>query len=95
MKSGVVGLKMGKTGKSAVIIALESLSVPLTAYQIARLTNYSPQHINRCLRDMWRAGLVGYWVKPHRRGEKRLWVYTHGKQSTDGYIFAVKQERLI
>lgn len=95
MASRAVGLKLGKTGKSAVIIALEFSCVPRTAYQIARLTNYSPQHINRCLRDMWKAGLVGYSVEPHRKGEKRLWVYVHGKQRIDGYVFASKQEILL
>jgi hypothetical protein len=89
-----VGLKLGKTGISAVVIALEFSHVPRTAYQIARLTNYSPQHINRCLRDMWEAGLVGYVVEPHRQGEKRLWVYARGKQNTAGFKFAFTQDRL-
>lgn len=44
-----------------------------TAYYIARVTGYSPQHINRCLRALFFQGQVAYTLVDHRHNKKRLW----------------------
>lgn len=47
-----------------------------TAHAIARVTGYTPQHINRCLKALFGQGKVAYTVVSHRgkAKQKRLWV---------------------
>lgn len=47
-----------------------------TAHMIARVTGYTPQHINRCLKHLFREGKVAYAIVPHRgrAKQKRKWV---------------------
>lgn len=47
-----------------------------TAHMIARVTGYTPQHINRCLKHLFGQGKVAYAVVEHRgrAKQKRLWV---------------------
>lgn len=86
-------LKHGKTGKAAVLIVLQSHQDEATAYRIARLTGYSPQHINRVLKEMWRDGISCYRVVNFRNGDKRIWGLTE-KWSGGDWVSAGKQETL-
>lgn len=88
----VVGknLKVGNTGRAACRAMLVGQG-ERTAYEIARLSNYSPQHINRCLKEMWKDGLVCYRLVPHRKGEKRVWAWCYGFLHVEGYINAGAQ----
>lgn len=46
-----------------------------TAHQIARVTDYSPQHVNRVLKKLYAQGRVAYCIVPHhgRAKNKRKW----------------------
>jgi alkylated DNA nucleotide flippase Atl1 len=46
-----------------------------TAHQIARITGYSPQHVNRVLKQLFQQGKVAYTIMPHRGNakQKRKW----------------------
>lgn len=65
---------MRKNAKHIIMDILNNGNLT-SAYMIARTTGYSPQHINRCLRDLFQDGRVAYALVPHRkqRQMKRLW----------------------
>lgn len=46
-----------------------------TAHQIARVTGYTPQHVNRVLKQLYGQGRVAYCLVPHhgRAKYKRKW----------------------
>lgn len=61
-----------------------------TAHAIAKVTGYTPRHINRCLARLYYEGKVAYKVEPHRGASKfvRQWatIKTAKKQPT-GFVF--------
>lgn len=49
---------------------------PVTAHDIARISGYSPQHVNRLLKRLFAEGMVAYAVVDHRPGtKKRVWIH--------------------
>lgn len=65
---------MKKTAITQVTELLNDTNL-VTAHLIARVTGYTPQHVNRCLKRLYSQGRVAYTVVSHRGNahNKRLW----------------------
>lgn len=65
---------MKTTGKLEALRILRNGNLT-TAHQIARISGYTPQHINRCLKELFAAGVVAFCIIPHRGNakQKRKW----------------------
>jgi transcription initiation factor IIE alpha subunit len=94
MNSRVVVHVVGNSAKSAIKIVLTGFRDEATAYRIARLSGYSPQHINRVLKQMYFDGLVGYRLEKHRNGEKRVWCLSGKNWGKDEWNFYAYQHGL-
>lgn len=54
----------------------------LSAHTLAKMSGYSPQHINRCFKELYKEGKLAYTVEPHQgnSGFARKWCgakWTH------------------
>lgn len=56
-----------------------------TAYEIAKSSGFTPQHVNRTLVKLFAKGMVGYKVEKSRNGEKRQWCYAPSHFLEDGW----------
>lgn len=61
----------------------------LTAHQIARMTGYTPQHINRILKRLFMCGRLAYTVVPHQGRSKfaRKWCALNKTALHNTYLF--------
>lgn len=72
-------VEMNNTGKwgrgtergcEAALIYAMARNRTFTAYQLARKTGFTPQHVNRVLKQMWLDGKCGYFINERVKGRK-------------------------
>lgn len=90
---GVNDMRQNDGAKELVLQGLKFSSsvtaIGSTAHDMARVLGYSPQHINRCLKQLFSEGKVAYAELPHqgRAGFKRSWVsISKAKKSPGRYV---------
>lgn len=66
---------MIKTSARTTVLSFMNDGYLLTAHQIAKMTGYTPQHINRILKQLFAEGKLAYTVVTHQGRAKfaRKW----------------------
>jgi len=94
---------MARQGKARqqveAVLSLDKADVKrrgMTAYDIARVTGFSPQHINRILAQMWHEGMLAFRPKDrkHQLMSPRLWSWAGIILSFDAKGWYVSEARL-
>lgn len=80
---------MQKTTAQQTVISFMNDGYLLTAHQIAGMTGYTPQHINRILKRLFHCGRLAYTTVPHQGRSKfaRKWCALNKTGQHPTYAF--------
>lgn len=65
----------------------------LTAHAIAKMTGYSPQHINRVLKKLFNQGVIAYAIVNHQGAAKyaRKWCSLKSTKEHTEFTFVIPE----
>lgn len=96
-KKIVVG-QGGRNCRNEIARYLRNQCEGQTSYKIARKIGYTPQWVNKKLKEMWAGGFIVYRIVETGRGEKREWIFGYDedgrKVKGDEWVFAYEEKLL-